>query len=170
MRRIVIVRHAKSDWSDESLADHERPLAPRGIDALARMRDHLGAGRPPDLVLCSSARRTVDTLDEIREAFPGDIEVLVDDALYGASSSMLVDRLRSLDDDVRGVLLVGHNPGVHDLALALAGSGDAETRTRMAAKFPTGAIATLSFESEWSDLAPGAASLDGYFTPRGGTL
>jgi len=170
VRRIVIVRHAKSDWDDWSLADHDRPLAPRGVKALKRMRSHLAAGEPVDLVLCSSARRTQDTLAGIREALPDDVEVRVEAGLYGASAWSLVDRLRQVDDSVASVMLVGHNPGVHDLAVGLTGpsgaAGDAEAWERLRTKFPTGAIATLSTEAAWPDVDADCADLDDFFTPR----
>jgi phosphohistidine phosphatase len=169
VRRVVIVRHAKSDWSDWSLADHDRPLAPRGIKALKRMRNHLAGASPPDLVLCSSARRTRDTLDGIAAALPDDVEIHVEDEIYDASAWSLVDRLRIIDDDVTTVMLVGHNPGLHDLAVDLVGEGDdADTtmRERLMTKFPTGAIATVSFDGAWPDVESGCATLDDFFTPR----
>lgn len=168
VRHLLIVRHAKSDWGDPSLADHDRLLAPRGIRALDRMRGHLADGPQPSLVLCSSARRTVDTLGGIRAALPDDVEVRVLTELYGASGASLLDRLRTVDDDVSTAMLVGHNPSVHDLTLTLVGGGDLELRSWMAGKFPTGAIATLSFESTWAALRPADARLDGFFTPRRG--
>ena len=165
----MIVRHAKSDWTDLSLSDHDRPLAPRGITALARMRDHLADRASPDLVLCSSARRTLDTLEGILPALDGDVEVRVEDELYGAGVWSLVDRLRRVDDDVTSVMLVGHNPGLHDLAVELAGDGDNDagaTWEQLVTKFPTGAIATLSFDVPWDGMGSGSATLDGLFTPR----
>ena len=170
VRRIVIVRHAKSDWSDGSLTDHDRPLAPRGIRALDRMSDHLARISPPGVVLCSSARRTLDTLSGVRAALPGDIEVSVENDLYGADAWSLVERLRTIDDDVESVMLVGHNPGLHDLVTSLVGDvgagRDPVAWERLVAKFPTGAIATLSFRVGWADIEVGCADLDDFFTPR----
>jgi phosphohistidine phosphatase len=83
MNRLLLLRHAKSSWDDPSLADHERPLAPRGHRAAESMAEHLRSSVPhPDLVLCSSALRTRETLDRMSKAF-GDAEVVVDDGLYG---------------------------------------------------------------------------------------
>lgn len=170
VHRIVIVRHAKSDWSDWSLTDHDRPLAPRGIKALGRMRDHLDGGTPPDLVLCSSARRTRDTLEGIRGALPDDVEIHVEDDLYDASAASLVDRLRRIDDTTRSVMLVGHNPSLHDLAVELVGDQggprNEANRERLVTKFPTGAIATVSFDAAWAGIDAGCADLDDFFTPR----
>jgi phosphohistidine phosphatase len=164
------VRHAKSDWSDSSLADHDRPLATRGIEALERMRDHLRGSEPPDLVLCSSARRTLDTLDGIRAALPDGVEVRVEPELYGASASSLIDRLRAIDDGMSSVMLVGHNPGLHDVALELVGGvgehGDRAEWKRLVSKFPTGAIATVSFDGPWAHVGPGCGDVEQVFTPR----
>lgn len=171
VHRIVIARHAKSDWNDWSLADHDRPLAPRGIKALSRMRDHVAGSVQPDLVLCSSALRTQETLAGIREALPDDVEIRVEAELYGADASSLVDRLREVDDAVTSVMLVGHNPGLHDLAVDLIGAGrdpgdEAAGWEQLVAKFPTGAIATLSTTVAWPDINSGCADLDDFFTPR----
>lgn len=170
---MLVVRHAKSDWTDPSLADHDRPLAPRGIEALARMQDRLATGPRPDLVLCSSARRALDTLAGIRPALPDAVEVEVERALYRADASALLDRLRTLGEDTGAVMIVGHNPALHDLALGLLGDVDGDdgvrdevARARLAAKFPTGAIAILTLGSRWVDLEPGCAVLDDFFTPR----
>ena len=123
MHRLLLLRHAKSSWDDPSLADHDRPLAPRGHRAAERMADHLRSSVPhPDLVLCSPALRTRETLDRMSNAF-GDAEVVVDDELYGAGDDELLERLRAVDDRFETVAVIGHNPGIHDLAIALAGSG-----------------------------------------------
>jgi phosphohistidine phosphatase len=161
------VRHAKSAWDDPSLADHDRPLAPRGAKAARRLRDHLaGAEHRPDLVLCSSSRRTSDTLDAIRAALPKRVLVEVEDALYLAGADDLLGRLHDVDGDVRCTMVIGHNPGIQDLAVLLAGSGDGALRQQLGAKFPTGAAVTLSFEGAWSGLAAGAARIESLFMPR----
>lgn len=170
-RRLHLLRHAKSAWDDPSLDDHDRPLAPRGIKALPRLRDHLTrAGHRPDLVLCSSSRRTLDTLDGICAALPDQARVEVDAELYLADADELLARLRRLDDDpehsVACALLIGHNPGLQDLATLLAGTGDATVRAQVSTKFPTAAAATLSFDVPWTELGPGVARLDELFLPR----
>ncbi|MGE3688962.1 MAG: histidine phosphatase family protein [Acidimicrobiia bacterium] len=168
MRRdLLLVRHAKSAWDDPSLADHDRPLAPRGAKSLRRLRDHLiRAERRPDVVLCSSARRTVDTLDGIRPALPKRACIDVADELYLTDADTLLTRLHGLDGKVRCAMLIGHNPSVEDLALLLVGSGDAGLRTQLTAKLPTGALVALSFAGAWADLAAGAARIDDLFMPR----
>jgi phosphohistidine phosphatase len=164
MNRLLLLRHAKSSWDDPSLADHERPLAPRGHRAAESMAEHLRSSVPkPDLVLCSSALRTRETLDRMSKAF-GDAEVVVDDELYGANDDVLLERLRGVTDRFETVAMIGHNPGIHDLAITLAGSG--ADLGRMRTKFPTGALAVLAFDGPWRELAPGAARLEAFVTPK----
>ncbi len=170
-RRLLLVRHAKSAWDDPSLDDHDRPLAPRGIRALPRLCEHLTrSGHRPDLVLCSSSVRTLATLDGVRAALPDDARVEIDAGLYLADADELLARLRRLDDDagrpVVCALLIGHNPGLQDLATLLAGTGDPTALVQVSAKFPTAAAVTLSFDTPWAGLDPGAARLDDLFLPR----
>jgi phosphohistidine phosphatase len=164
---IVVVRHAKSSWDDPALADHDRPLAPRGRRAVQLLRDHLEQLElRPDLVLCSSSRRTRETLEGIRPALGGHADVQIDRELYAADAEELLERLQGLDDHVTCVVLIGHNPGVADLTEALVGHGDPIARKRVTDKFPTAAVATLSFTDDWSRLHPASATLDGYWQPR----
>lgn len=166
MRHLLLARHAKSSWDDPSVDDHDRPLAPRGERALPKMAEHLAAApHRPDLVLCSSARRTVDTLDGVRAAVP-DARIEIDDRVYAAGSGTLLNRLGRLDPDLGCVMVVGHNPGLQELAVLLIGAGDADLRSQVAAKLPTGAIVTLSFAGSWEDLAAGSARIDDLFLPR----
>jgi phosphohistidine phosphatase len=162
--RLMLLRHAKSDWGDASLSDHDRPLAKRGRAAADRMGGHLRAEGPrPDLVLCSSARRTRETCERLALA---DVQTDFEDSLYGASDDELLARLRRLREDTGVVLLVGHNPGVQDLAIALSGPDLGEQAARMREKFPTGALAVFDLEGGWADLAPGGTRLTTFVVPR----
>jgi phosphohistidine phosphatase len=157
--RLYLLRHAKSSWDDPGLPDHDRPLAPRGRKAAKRMGAHLRERAiEPQLVLCSSARRTRETVERL--ALPSGSQVEVEDGLYAAGAGALLGRLRAVGDDVSSVLLVAHNPGVHELALAVVGEG-----APFADKLPTGALVDLEFEGSWSDLE--RARLVEYATPRG---
>jgi phosphohistidine phosphatase len=119
----------------------------------------------PDLVLCSSAVRTVQTLELLRPALGPATTVAVEDELYAASSDELLERVRRVLDEVAWLMLIGHNPGLQQLALDLASSGaDLE---RLEAKFPTAALATLTVAGAgWSRLAAGDAELTAYVVPR----
>lgn len=167
VRHVYLLRHAKSSWDDPGLPDHDRPLAPRGVRDAKRMAGHLRDGHlAPDLVICSSARRTVDTLEPLRPALP-DATILVEDGVYAASESQLLDRLRRIPDGVGSAMLIGHNPGLQDLAVSLAGKGDRGLRQRLEAKFPTAALTILALQDgAWSSLEVGAAELVGFVTPK----
>jgi phosphohistidine phosphatase len=159
-KRLLLLRHAKSSWDDPNIDDHDRPLNGRGRRAAAQVGRYLrDEGMAPAVVLCSSALRTRQTLELLE--LDGDPEVLVEPELYGASAGELLDRLHRLHDATPSVLLIGHNPGMHDLAVVLTGDHD-----RIPA-FPTAALAELSAPiATWPDLEPGGASLERLVTPK----
>ncbi|MEU9498972.1 histidine phosphatase family protein [Streptomyces sp. NPDC048196] len=183
--RLVVLRHAKSAWPPE-VPDHERPLAKRGRrDAPAAGRRLLADGCVPDLVLCSTARRTRETWDLVAPELGGRPEVVFEPRVYGASAAELLDVLREVPEQWRTVLLIGHQPGVQDVVLSLAeaeeeeaggavegaveGEGDVggEALARVRAKFPTAGVAVLALSGAWADLAPGTAALTSFAVPRG---
>ena len=162
MRRLYLLRHAKSSWDEPGLGDRDRPLAPRGRKASKLIAEHLREEAiEPELVLCSPSVRTRQTLERIGLE---DAEVRIEDELYGASAGELLAVLNDVADGVDSVMLIGHNPGMESLALELAGSG-AEL-ARMREKFPTAALATLAFEGSWRELAPDSAELVAFVKPR----
>jgi phosphohistidine phosphatase len=161
MRLLLLLRHAKSSWDDRTLADHERPLAPRGLKASQRIAAHVRkAGIAPELVLCSSALRTRQTLAALLPVLGGNVEIRLEEALYGAGLHEVLARVREVDDAVSSLLVIGHNPTLHELALFL--SGHAESLDR----FPTGALASLEVPTAWADLGEGGAELAGLVVPR----
>jgi phosphohistidine phosphatase len=166
VKLLYLLRHAKSSWDDASLPDHERPLAPRGKKAAKAMAGHLRRERVrPALVLCSPAVRTRETFARITKAIGEDVPVEFDEALYGASSGELLERLRAVPAAVHSVFLIGHNPAMQELALGLAGRG--AERARLEEKFPTGALATLELDVEsWAEVDPGGGELVAFVVPR----
>lgn len=167
MPRLVLVRHAKSSWDDETLDDHDRPLAPRGERALEAMRTQVAAlDLSTLLVLCSTARRAEMTLDGLRPSLPADAAIEHDPGVYDDDARSLLDRLRRRGADHASVMVVGHNPTLQDLACGLVGDGDPTEREQLARKLPTGAIVSMSFDGDWADLAGGSARLDSLFMPR----
>jgi phosphohistidine phosphatase len=161
VKQLHILRHAKSSWDDPDLADHERPLAPRGKKAALRIAEHVRTeGITPELVLCSTALRARQTLAALLPVLSGDVEIRLEDALYGAGVETVLTRLRTVDEAVGSVLVVGHNPTLHELALALTGREDALEH------FPTGSLATLSPTTSWADIAEGGAELVAFVVPR----
>ena len=167
VRHLYLLRHAKSTWDEPVASDHDRSLAPRGRRAARLVADHLREAQiAPALVLCSSARRTQETLELITPALEPAPVVVVERRLYGASAGELLDRVHDISDSVPSVMVVGHNPGLEDLATALAGGGTGDASDRMAVKFPTAALAVLTATTVWRDLAPGGATLAAYVVPR----
>jgi phosphohistidine phosphatase len=162
-----LLRHAKSSWDDPDLPDRLRPLAPRGVRAVGAVARHLRAiAVAPDLVLCSPARRAVQTWEGVAPGVPPGTAVETDEVIYHADADELLARLREVPSGIGSVLLVGHNPGLQELAIDLVGSGDARLRERLLAKFPTGALATLEVPGDWHGLTWGAASLPAFVVPR----
>jgi phosphohistidine phosphatase len=166
MHTIYLLRHAKSSWADPTLPDHERPLAPRGRRDAKRIAKHLARlAIAPELVLCSAAERTRATLEVLRPALGKTPTVRLEEELYAASSDELLERLRALPEAVDSVMLIGHNPGLQQLALVLA-SPSAELE-RLEAKFPTAALATLTLPNTiWSQLSQDDALLAAYVVPK----
>jgi phosphohistidine phosphatase len=158
------LRHGKSDWTDGSLPDADRPLSPRGRSACALIAEHLHTDRLiPDLVLCSSARRTRQTVEHIAGALPAAVPVLTEDRLYLADVCDLLDRLREVDDGVPTVMMVGHNPGMQALAAGLLPVGE---RPRVSV-FPTAALAVEDLAvGRWAELGPSTTRLVSFVTPR----
>jgi phosphohistidine phosphatase len=169
LKNLYLLRHAKSSWDNPALEDHDRPLARRGMQAAARMGSYIAlADVRPDLVLCSSAARAVQTLEAIEVAigiggFLGELKV--EDGLYGARAADLLARLQGLQDSVGRALVIGHNPALQDLAIALAGHGDRASLLRLRGKFPTCALATLTITGAWADLEAGQADLTSLVSP-----
>jgi phosphohistidine phosphatase len=160
-KQLLLLRHAKSSWDDAQLDDQDRPLAPRGRRAAKKVATYMRReGIVPDLVLCSPAawaRQTFELLGLGPKA-----EVRFDDGLYGASAGELLARLRKLDDTAGSVLVIGHNPGIEDLAAALVGGGQEPGE-----KFPTAALADLRASiSAWAELGPGVARRHAFVLPR----
>jgi phosphohistidine phosphatase len=166
MRTLYLLRHAKSSWADPGLRDDGRPLAPRGRRDAKRIARHVGRlGIEPELVLCSTSARTRETLELVRPALGSAAWVRLEAELYAASAGSLLERLRAVPDDVASVLLIGHNPGLQELALLLAAAG-AELE-RLEAKFPTAALATLTIaRTTWTRLSDGDAELAAYVVPK----
>ena len=165
MKRLYLLRHAKSSWKDTSLHDHDRPLAGRGRRAAKAIARHMRAhDMEPELVLCSTARRARETLEGIEPALAA-AAVEVEPDLYAASAPALLDRLRTVPDTVESVMVIGHNPGLQELALDLA--HPASATSELAAKYPTAALATLAFEgSSWQELDRDTAELVELVRPR----
>lgn len=166
MHALHLLRHTKSSWDDEKVDDHDRPLSKRGRRDAETMARHLAArGGVPDVVFSSTAARARATLAPLLERLKPK-RVLLDRDLYLAPGFRLLERLRETDESVRTALLIGHNPGLHELALLLADPESPVELPPISGKFPTGALASYRFGSAWRRLKPHGATLIAYVTPR----
>ena len=168
MKTICLLRHAKSSWDDSSLPDHDRPLNARGRAAAPRVGAHMQAtGNLPDLVLCSTAVRTRETLDGVLSELEVDPAIEFEEELYLAAPSEMLDLVRAVSDTVESVLLVSHNPGTGMLAAALSGDGPPQSIHLMRAKFPTAGLAIIELSVDrWKDVVSGCGSLREFVRPR----
>ncbi|MFJ1655518.1 SixA phosphatase family protein [Streptomyces sp. NPDC088337] len=164
-RRIVLFRHAKADWPQ--VTDHERPLAERGrTDAAVAGRRLAGTGVSFDLALCSTAIRSRETWKLAVHELPHRPKTVYEERVYDASPGELITVLNETPDDVRNVILIGHNPGIQGLAEVLSGSAEGDARERMSRRgFPAAAFAVVSFEGSWKALERGVATLLDYWAP-----
>ncbi|MDC0773994.1 SixA phosphatase family protein [Streptomyces sp. HD] len=168
LRRLVVLRHAKSAWP-EGVADHDRPLGPRGHrDAPVAGRMLADADCLPDLALCSTAARARATWELASAQWGTPPPVHLDPRAYAADVPELLEVVHEVPPEVETLLLVGHNPGLEDLVLALAGDGLDDTLDQVRTKFPTSAIAVLAWHgTTWKALAPGSALLTDVMVARG---
>ncbi|MFE9122911.1 SixA phosphatase family protein [Streptomyces sp. NPDC007172] len=164
--RIVLLRHAKADWPEVS--DHDRPLAERGrADAPAAGRRLAAAGITPDLALCSSAVRTRETWKLAVHELPQRPRTVYEERMYEASLGELIALVNETPEDVGDLLLIGHNPGMHALADALAGGAEGDALSRMnRSGFPTSSIAVLTFNGSWKSVEHGVATLVDFWAPH----
>lgn len=165
-RKIVLLRHAKADWPQ--VTDHDRPLAERGRkDAPLAGRRLAEAGINPDLTLCSTAVRTRETWKLVVHELPQRPKTVYEERLYEASLGELLALLNETSDEVNDLLLVGHNPGMHALADALAGEAEEGTRERMSRSgFPTSALAVVTFTGSWKSVEHGVGRLSSFWAPH----
>lgn len=166
-RRLLLLRHAKSAWP-EGVADHDRPLADRGRKAAPIIGAYMAREKLiADLSLVSPARRAQETWKLVREALSK--KILQQDApeIYEVAAGQILEAIRAVKPGVRTLLMVGHNPGMEDLAALLTKDGDADAIGRMKEKFPTAALAVIDFEIEgWDAVASGSGYLERFVTPR----
>lgn len=167
MRRLYLLRHAKSSWGDPSLADFDRPLDERGERAAAAMAVYCRQiGLAPDRVLCSPSCRTRATWARLRAEIPDLPAATFPKAAYEADRQTLAGLLADAPDGEASILLIGHNPGLQDLAVWLAG-GPKALRDALVQKLPTGALVVLDIDADdWSSLGPGGATVVEITAPK----
>lgn len=168
IRSLYVLRHAKSSWESPELADHDRPLDPRGERAALVMGRFITQRHfLPDRVLCSTATRARETLALAAGQWPCSPVVDYSPRLYLNGERELIRVLMAVDDDIRAVLIVGHNPDLHDLVTSLARRGDAPLLAHMGAKFPTAAFAAIKLPlAHWAGIGQATGSLTCFATPK----
>ena len=169
MLTLSLLRHAKSSWDEPDLPDHERTLSKRGTKAATEIGRYIerNEGRP-ELILSSDSVRTRATVSLVLAELSGNPpEVVFDEGLYLALPAMILERLRKVKGGLKHVMVVGHNPGLHALALSLTGSGDHKAIQKMAMKFPTAGLAVITFDADdWNAIKPAAGTLKDFIIPR----
>ena len=167
MHQLLLLRHGKSSWDDPRLPDRDRPLNKRGHHAAMAMRKAIiDLGLLPDMVLLSPARRVQQTLTALE---PWDETPLIEpvEALYLASAGQILGLLREVHETVRSVMLIGHNPGLHELATRLAAnSGETEHKRRLLAALPTAALAEFAIAGQWQHLEVEGTRLVRFLAPK----
>ncbi len=164
----MLLRHAKSSWSEPGARDLDRPLNRRGQDVAPRIGAYLARhGLIPDRVLCSTARRARETWELMASEAPAAPPATFSEKLYNATSRALVDVLRHAEPEAASLLVVGHNPGLQEVATALIASGDLEDRERLREKLPTGGLVVIDFAiADWSKLHTRSGRLERFVVPR----
>jgi phosphohistidine phosphatase len=168
MHQLILLRHAKAAPETKSLPDHDRPLTDTGRAAAARMGQAMRrAGLAPEVVLVSTALRTQQTLEALQEANVWDEWPNIDSlpTLYMAPPAMILDALHGLPETVRSALVIGHNPGLHELALALAGKLRPDV-AKIEEGYPTCALSEFMAAGPWRQLKPGGAALQRFLAPK----
>ena len=166
VRQLLLLRHAKSSWDDPGLADFDRPLGPRGLKTAPLIgRELARRGWLPDLALVSSSLRTRDTWQLVAAELPTHVPAEFAEELYEAAAGAILARLRQAK--AASLLVIGHNPGLQQFALRLAGAGsDESVFKKIEAKFPTAALARFTVDDDWPDLDFGGARLTHCVRPR----
>jgi phosphohistidine phosphatase len=167
MHRLILLRHAKSDWP-AGVADHERPLNKRGRRSAPLMGRVLAErGDVPDRALVSDAQRTRETWERARDEAEDLPLATLEPRLYMASAALMMSVIGRTAETVQRLAVVGHNPGTHALAASLVAEGDEADITRMMAKYPTAGLAVIDCDiSRWSEIKPKCGKLVAFLTPR----
>jgi phosphohistidine phosphatase len=167
MKSLHLLRHAKSSWKDFGLNDHDRPLSKRGRQTAKMMAAYLRRAKiTPDLVICSTAVRAQQTLEPIIEAAKKPPKIVLVREIHGGAQRALWEQLWNLPESAKSVLLIGHNPALHDLALELTLADLHKLLPSAGEKFPTGAMVSFRFDGAWKALEPRGALLTSFITPN----
>jgi phosphohistidine phosphatase len=166
--RLMLLRHAKAEKAEPGESDHDRALSDRGHKDAARIGSYLAKhALLPDAVLVSTARRTRETWDGVAQALSGKPAVRFEERLYNAGSEAILALLRETKPALETLLVIGHNPGMQDVATLLIASGDVEARERLNEGLPTSGLTVIDFASgSWAKLHAHGGRLERFVTPR----
>ena len=168
MRRLLLFRHAKAERSEPGMEDRSRKLIERGRKDAARIGAYMAShALVPDRVMASPSARTQETWKFAAAAFrPGPTEAAVE-RLYDATANDILEVIKHAPASAHTLLIVGHNPGLHELAVMLVASGDIETREQLREKLPTSGLVIIDFAfDEWAKLHPQSGRLERFITPK----
>lgn len=167
-RRLLLFRHGKAQRGEAGERDFDRPLEPRGCRDAEKIGAFLARhGLVPDRVLVSPAPRAKDSWAHAALACPQAPAPIHDPRLYDGRAETILEVIRTLGGEARQLLVVGHNPGLHDLARMLVATGDVETRERLNENFPTAGLVAIGFAvDDWSKLHPQSGRLELFVEPR----
>jgi phosphohistidine phosphatase len=168
MRRLLLFRHAKAERAEAGQSDLDRPLTHQGLEEAELIGAYIARHAfLPDTAIVSPSVRTRETFSRAAATMMPSPAPTFDPRAYDASPSALLNILKGLPEEARTVMLIGHNPGLHELALMLVGTGDIETRERLREKFPTAALAIIDFPLDsWARLHPSAGRLERCIEPK----
>jgi phosphohistidine phosphatase len=166
--RLMLLRHAKTEKAEPGMGDHERALNARGQGDAPVIGAYMARHRLlPDLVVVSTARRTRETWDRLAAALSKKPAVTYEDRLYNAGTQAILAVIKETSPAVRTLLVIGHNPGLHEVARHLIASGDVEARERLNEGMPTSGLAVIDFAAEnWRKLHLRGGRLERFVTPR----
>jgi phosphohistidine phosphatase len=168
MPRLMLLRHAKSSWDAAGVKDFDRPLNARGRHAAPLMGRHMAAhALLPDRIVCSTARRTRETLAGLLSHFDRDLDIRLTGDLYESGRGDYLDVIRAFGATARQLLVIGHNPAMQEVAVDLVGAGNPMLISAIAADYPTAALAVIDFpEKKWSEINPRGGRIVAFFRPR----
>jgi phosphohistidine phosphatase len=166
--RLLVLRHAKSEKAEPGMPDRSRKLNARGHRDAATIGAYIARhGLTPDAALISSAQRTRETWEEVAAELSHPPAAAYDERLYNAGGAAILKVLKQAGGSAHTLLLIAHNPGLHDLSRNLIASGDVEWRERLNERLPTAGLVVIDFAVEdWSKLHPHAGRLERFVTPR----
>jgi phosphohistidine phosphatase len=166
--RLILLRHAKAEKAAPGMSDRDRGLVQRGHDDAARIGAYLAHHElQPDLALVSAARRTRETFESLAAGLPAPPVVDYDDRLYNAGAAAILAVIREAAPAARALIVIGHNPGLHEAARLLVANGEAAARERLNEAMPTAGLAIIDFTgNDWQTLHPRSGRLERFVTPR----